>query len=73
MNINININIYTNSKHIKHQTSKMLHGLDIKFNNATINNEPAILKYWIEGKISPSIKEKNIKIIINEDRKKDKK
>jgi hypothetical protein len=84
LNINININIYTNIKQYnitikyqttnnKQQTSKMLHGLDIKFNNATINNEPAILKYWIEGKISPSIKEKNIKIIINEDRKKDKK
>jgi hypothetical protein len=46
----------------------MLHTLDIS--NTNINNQPAIVKYWIEGKISPSIKERNIKIIINEDTKK---
>jgi len=51
----------------------MLNVLDIS-NNFKINQEPSIVKYWIEGKLSPSIKEKNIKIIINEDRKsKDKK
>jgi len=50
----------------------MLHTLDIKLNNTSILNEPSIVKYWIEGKISPAIKEKNIKIIINEDKKKDK-
>jgi hypothetical protein len=49
----------------------MLHTLDIKF-NTHINNEPSIVKYWIEGKISPSIKEKNIKIIINDNTKKTK-
>ena len=51
----------------------MLHALDIS-NNFKINHEPSIVKYWIEGKLSPSIKEKNIKIIINENTKsKDKK
>ncbi len=45
----------------------MLHTLDIS--NTNINNQPAIVKYWIEGKISPSIKERNIKIIINEEKK----
>ena len=51
----------------------MLNVLDIS-NNCKINQEPSIVKYWIEGKLSPSIKEKNIKIIINEDSKsKDKK
>ena len=50
----------------------MLHALDITA-NIKINQEPSIVKYWIEGKISPSIKEKNIKIIINDNTKKDKK
>ena len=38
--------------------------------NVKINQEPSIVKYWIEGKISPCIKEKNIKIIINDNKKK---
>jgi len=49
----------------------MLNFLDIS-TNIKINQEPAIVKYWIEGKLSPCIKEKNIKIIINEDKKKNK-
>ena len=47
----------------------MLHSLDIS-NNVKIHQEPSIIKYWIEGKISPCIKEKNIKIIINNTKKK---
>ena len=47
----------------------MLHTLDIS-NNFKINQEPSIVKYWIEGKLSPCIKEKNIKIIINDNTKK---
>ena len=51
----------------------MLHALDI-YTNFKITQEPSIVKYWIEGKLSPSIKEKNIKIIINDNTKsKDKK
>jgi hypothetical protein len=50
----------------------MLNVLDIA-SNIKINQEPAIVKYWIEGKLSPSIKEKNIKIIINDNIKKNKK
>jgi len=50
----------------------MLHALDFS-SNIKINQEPSIVKYWIEGKISPSIKEKNIKIIINDNTKKSKK
>ena len=50
----------------------MLHALDISA-NVKIHQEPSIVKYWIEGKISPSLKEKNIKIIINDDKKKNKK
>ena len=45
----------------------MLHTIDI--NNTNINTQPAIVQYWITGKISPCIKEKNIKIIINETEK----
>ena len=48
----------------------MLHALDFSA-NIKINQEPSIVKYWIEGKISPSIKEKNIKIIINDNTKKE--
>ena len=49
----------------------MLHTLDISAQLAlstrnNINNEPAIVKYWITDKLSPAIKEKNIKIIIND-------
>ena len=52
--------------------NKMLHALDIS-SNFTINHEPHIVKYWIECKLSPSIKEKNIKIIISDNiKKKDK-
>ncbi len=40
----------------------MLHTLDI--NNININNQPTILQYWVTGKLSSSIKEKNIKIRI---------
>ena len=47
----------------------MLHSLDFSA-NVKIHQEPSIVKYWIEGKISPSIKEKNIKIIINDNTKK---
>jgi hypothetical protein len=47
----------------------MLHALDISA-NVKITQEPYIVKYWIEGKISPCIKEKNIKIIINNNKKK---
>ena len=43
----------------------MLHALDIS-KNININQNPHIVKYWIEGKLSPCIKEKNIKIIIND-------
>ena len=51
----------------------MLHALDIS-KNVNINQGPHIVKYWIEGKLSPCIKEKNIKIIINDNVKsKDKK
>ena len=50
----------------------MLNFLDITA-NIKITQEPSIVKYWIEGKISPSLKEKNIKIIINDDKKKNKK
>lgn len=50
---------------------KMLNFLDVSANIKT-TQEPHILKYWIEGKLSPCIKEKNIKIIINEDKKKNK-
>ncbi len=50
---------------------KMLNFLDITANIKT-TQEPHILKYWIEGKLSPCIKEKNIKIIINNDTKKSK-
>ena len=46
----------------------MLHALDITANIKTIQ-EPHIVKYWIEGKLSPCIKEKNIKIIINDNTK----
>jgi hypothetical protein len=49
----------------------MLNFLDISPNIKT-TQEPHILKYWIEGKLSPCIKEKNIKIIINDDTKKNK-
>ena len=50
----------------------MLHALDIS-SNFKIAQEPHIVKYWIEGKLSPSIKEKNIKIIISDNiKKKDK-
>ena len=35
----------------------MLHTLDISA-NFKINQEPSIVKYWIEGKLSPSIKER---------------
>jgi hypothetical protein len=49
----------------------MLNFLDVSANIKTAQ-EPHILKYWIEGKLSPCIKEKNIKIIINEDKKKNK-
>ena len=47
----------------------MLHTLDIA-SSIKINQEPHIVKYWITGEISPSIKEKNIKIIINDNVKK---
>ena len=47
----------------------MLHALDIS-SNFKITQEPHIVKYWIEGKLSPSIKEKNIKIIISDNIKK---
>ena len=47
----------------------MLHALDITANIKT-TQEPHIIKYWIEGKLSPCIKEKNIKIIINDYTKK---
>ena len=50
----------------------MLNFLEVSA-NIKVPQEPAILKYWIEGKLSPCIKEKNIKIIINEDKKKNKK
>ena len=56
----------------------MLHTLDFSAQLAmscatnSINNQPAIVKYWIEGKLSPTIKEKNIKIIINDNTKKSK-
>jgi hypothetical protein len=51
----------------------MLNFLEVSIpNNVKMHNEPSILKYWIEGKLSPCIKEKNIKIIINEDKKKSK-
>ena len=50
----------------------MLNFLDITANIKT-TQEPSIVKYWIEGKISPALKEKNIKIIINDDKKKNKK
>ena len=43
----------------------MLNFLDISANIKT-TQEPHIVKYWIEGKLSPCIKEKNIKIIIND-------
>ena len=46
----------------------MLHTLDIS-KNVNINQGPHIVKYWIEGKLSPCIKEKNIKIIINDNTK----
>lgn len=46
----------------------MLHTIDI--NNTNINNQPAIVQYWVTGKLSSSIKEKNIKIIINDNTKK---
>ena len=46
----------------------MLHSLDI-LANVKIQQEPSIIKYWIEGKIS-TCKEKNIKIIINNNNKK---
>ena len=46
----------------------MLHALDIS-SNCKITQEPHIVKYWIEGKLSPCIKEKNIKIIINDNKK----
>ena len=49
----------------------MLHALDITANIKT-TQEPHIIKYWIEGELSPCIKEKNIKIIINDDTKKNK-
>jgi len=49
----------------------MLNFLEIS-NNIKTTQEPHILKYWIEGKLSPCIKEKNIKIIINDDKKKNK-
>jgi hypothetical protein len=49
----------------------MLNFLDVSANIKT-TQEPAILKYWIEGKLSPCIKEKNIKIIINDNSKKNK-
>ena len=49
----------------------MLHALDITANIRT-TQEPHIIKYWIEGKLSPCIKEKNIKIIINDDTKRNK-
>lgn len=49
----------------------MLNFLDISTNIKT-TQEPHILKYWIEGKLSPCIKEKNIKIIINDNIKKNK-
>ena len=45
----------------------MLHTLDI--NNTNINNQPVILQYWVTGKLSPCIKDKNIKIIISEKKK----
>ena len=54
----------------------MLHTLDFSAQLAmscatnSINNQPSIVKYWIEGKLSPTIKEKNIKIIINDNTKK---
>jgi hypothetical protein len=47
----------------------MLHTLDIA-SSIKINQEPHIVKYWITGEISPSIKERNIKIIINDNIKK---
>jgi len=47
----------------------MLHSLVFSA-NVKIHQEPSIVKYWIEGKISPCIKEKNIKIIINDTKKK---
>ena len=51
----------------------MLNFLDITA-NIRMTQEPSIVKYWIEGKLSPCIKEKNIKIIINDNKKnKDKK
>jgi hypothetical protein len=49
----------------------MLNFLEVSA-NIKVTQEPAILKYWIEGKLSPCIKEKNIKIIINDDKKKKK-
>ena len=50
----------------------MLNFLDVSA-NIKVTQEPSIVKYWIEGKLSPCIKEKNIKIIINDDKKKNKK
>ena len=49
----------------------MLNFLEISHNIRT-TQEPSIVKYWIEGKLSPCIKEKNIKIIINDNKKKNK-
>ena len=51
----------------------MLHSLDISSNTYLSNNTqnaPLIVKYWITDKLSPVIKEKNIKIIINDNIKK---
>ena len=47
----------------------MLNFLEVSA-NIKVAQEPSIVKYWIEGKLSPIIKEKNIKIIINETKKK---
>ena len=43
----------------------MLHTIDIA-SNFKINKEPSIVKYWITGELSPSIKTSHIKIITND-------
>jgi hypothetical protein len=50
----------------------MLHTIDISINNNinNINKKPHLLEYWITGKLSPCIKDKNIKTTTNDNRKK---
>lgn len=46
----------------------MLHTIDI--NTTDINKQPHITQYWITGTLSPCIKNKTIKIITNDNIKK---